>query len=98
MKLLFCPLCTDVCKLFRGLTWCQCERSCARLLEDEIHAEVGGEGIILGIGNTSFEKAIRAYKGADAEHKFEAFVIADGPGYSHVRRTKGQVPSFTERT
>lgn len=59
MKLVFCPECEDVKKLeIDTPTFCHCGRSWGRYLTDGLHAEYGGDAILLALGNTSLIKAV----------------------------------------
>lgn len=102
MKLIFCPKCQDIRKLHRASAHdpihCRCGRSWGRYLDDEVMAEVGGEAVVLGIDNRSFEMAFRASRGPrrkDAEFDFEAFVINEYRSDCHVVREP--VPVFREK-
>jgi hypothetical protein len=93
MKLIFCPKCQDVRKLHRAPAHdpihCRCGRSWGRYLDDEVMAEVGGEAVVLGIGNPSFVSAYRAMPrpgSCGLELRFESFFINEGRRDCHVVR------------
>ena len=76
MKLIFCPHCHDVRRLFPGsITTCRCGKSSGRYLADGLHAEIAGDAIPLGILNGSFAAAVRARPEEGRAERFEAFVI-----------------------
>ncbi len=57
MKLLFCPICTDIVKLDYAERSCKCGRSSGFYHKDGWHATVSGEAVCLGIHNPDFAKA-----------------------------------------
>lgn len=61
MKLLLCPCCSDVRKLRPEKTYCSCRKSWGKYTDD-IHAEIGGETIALGIDNKTLALALKAKK------------------------------------
>lgn len=78
MKLLYCPLCQDIMKIGGYGQWrhCQCGASCGRYLADGLHAEYGGMAVPLGIGNLSFQEALKGRPDGPGEGElFDAFVI-----------------------
>lgn len=74
MKLIYCPDCHDVVNLYSKERFCVCGNSSGRYIT-EIHAEIKGKAIPLGIAISSFIKAVneRPYYGRGKE--FTAFVI-----------------------
>ena len=82
MKLLFCPICSDLRALRIG-PWirCRCRRSRGRYVGSR-YAEASGDAMLLGIRNDSLNEALRR-EVADREartrrplgHEFVAFVI-----------------------
>jgi len=59
MKLLLCPYCSDVRKLRRELTTCECGKSSGRYLKNGLKAEVwGDEALIIGLDNTQLARVI----------------------------------------
>jgi hypothetical protein len=84
VKLIFCPECHDVRKLHRNGVTCWCGKSSGRYLEDDLHAEIAGKAIPLGIDNNTFAAAVRSRiqtpNGTRDDLDFTAFVIpADSP-------------------
>ena len=77
MKLILCPKCSDVLRLFPAETMrtCYCGQSYGRYKADGLCAEIGGEAIPLGISNTSFIKAVQQRPESGSGAVFEAFVI-----------------------
>lgn len=57
MKLLFCPHCTDAVKIKLILTECECGK-CVAVYRDHINIDWNGQGILLGINNSSLRNAI----------------------------------------
>jgi hypothetical protein len=58
MKLLFCPLCSDVRKLNHEMTSCRCKKSWGYYEPDGLNAVYGGVAKILGIANPDIAEAI----------------------------------------
>jgi hypothetical protein len=75
MKLIFCPECQDVVKLFHDQRFCRCRKSWGRYLT-ETKAEAGGRAVPLGIANDSFRTALHQRPADGLGARFEAFVIA----------------------
>lgn len=88
MKLLFCPKCTDIRKLVKDLEKCRCGCSFGGYWPDGINAMVGGDGVLLGIGNRSFEQAYRSWQNGGGEYTFRAFFIDEAASAAHVKRVK----------
>ena len=98
MKLIFCPACQDVRKLFERsnnggyTTQCQCGASWGHYLEDGDHAVVGGKAIPLGFANSSFASSLLdgSYREPvnDLGHgvRFTAFFIPESS--NKIRRSK----------
>lgn len=77
MKLIFCPLCTDVFKLRTKKKLCQCRRSWGFYKEDGLNAVIGGKAVPLGITNNSLARALKARPADGGGYKFESFVIPE---------------------
>lgn len=75
MKLIFCPICEDIVKLRKYLRKCDCGESGGYYLADGINAELTGEAVPLGIGNSTFITALRNRPMSGNGQRFEAFVI-----------------------
>lgn len=76
MKLLFCPHCHDIRRLFPdSTTTCRCGKSSGQYLADGVQARLRGDAIPLGILNSSFVAAIRDRPEEGLGERFEAFVI-----------------------
>ena len=75
MKLLFCPQCQDVVKLFRDQRFCRCRQSWGRY-RTAVQAEIGGRAIPLGIADEGFRGALQQRPRDGLGARFEAFVIA----------------------
>lgn len=59
MKLIYCPHCGDMRKLYyRKLTACQCERSWGYYVTEE-KAQIGGHAIAFGVANPDIHTAVR---------------------------------------
>lgn len=67
MKLLFCPKCQDVVRLFQKRKVCECGASWGEYI-DNLYATYGGEAIPLAIGWTSFLNALAVRD--DKDHRF----------------------------
>lgn len=75
MKLIFCPRCTDVRRLFPAdTTWCRCRASWGRY-DDDLHATIGGAAVPLGYANGSFARALRHRTATGPGSTFLAFVM-----------------------
>lgn len=61
MKLLFCPICSDVRKLVKlpDATHCRCGKSWGWYKEDGWYAAIGGVGMAIGLDNNSVVYAVR---------------------------------------
>lgn len=60
MKLLYCTKCSGVFTLTDMTTYCKCQDSWGRYL-DELHAEYGGEGVPFGFDNQDLLDAVRVW-------------------------------------
>jgi len=74
MKLIFCPKCFDVRKLLSKKVFCDCGKSSGMYI-DNLSAEIFGDAIPIGIGNSSFYSAIQNRSEYAPGVTFEAFVI-----------------------
>jgi len=74
MKLIFCPRCQDVKKLQSWMTYCECQESFGRYI-DNLNAEIFGEAIPIGFANHLFYSAIRNQPEVGSGKVFEAFII-----------------------
>jgi hypothetical protein len=76
MKLIFCPICTDIIRLSHdnSTVYCECKKSSGRYV-NQIDAIIYGEAIPLGISNESFSKALRNRPQNGLGIEFKAFVI-----------------------
>lgn len=77
MKLFFCPKCEDVVRLKGQTRCCECGSSWGRYLDDDLHAEVGGDAIPMAFENSSFLSALRSRPQSGRGQRFDAFVIAE---------------------
>ncbi len=68
MKLLYCPECADLFSLSAQERHCSCGRSGGRYLDD-LHAEVSGAAVPIGIDNLSFDAALRRQWLADRDRE-----------------------------
>jgi len=75
MKLIFCPKCTDVVRLFKELRFCKCKESSGRYLVDSVDAEIYGKAVPLGFINNSLAEALRNRPDDGMGKLFTAFVI-----------------------
>lgn len=76
MKLLYCPRCKDIFRLFPGpFRACICGQSSGRYMDDGIVGEIQGEGVPLGFANGSFAEALRNRPHTGHGERFTAFVI-----------------------
>lgn len=73
MKLLFCPECTDIVRLFSEPRTCRCGKSSGRYVDD--NEAVMTHGIPIGIGNDTFTSAIRHRQDSGNGTMFGAFVF-----------------------
>lgn len=75
MKLLFCPQCQDIVRLFRKTRRrCECG-ACSGQYLDELNAVYSGPAIPLGFSNPSFVDALHHQPQEGWGRNFEAFVI-----------------------
>lgn len=73
MKLIFCPVCSDVVKLKAERIPCECGHSWGLLAEDGI-AEIAGEAIPFGITDSSLIEAYKNYHVAGSGMALTSFV------------------------
>jgi hypothetical protein len=70
MKLLLCPNCSDVKKLDYKKTFCKCRKSWGNYQKDGRHADIYGEGIVIGLSNPTLSA------GVFREHEDENYTIS----------------------
>ena len=82
MKLLYCPECGDIFSLSTTPKRCSCGFTGGHYLSDRLNAVYDGEGMPLGIANSSFTAAMQYQTWLNKEDdipfegaKFEAFFI-----------------------
>lgn len=77
MKLLYCPNCKDITRLWVGArSHCKCGKSSGYYKADGLNARYEGEAIPIGIDNSSFAEALRNQPMvAKFGRRFTAFVI-----------------------
>lgn len=76
MKLIYCPVCSDIRRLRNTLIICDCGASSGKYI-DNVNAEIYGDAIPIGIDNKLFVSAINNrsfYK--DISIVFAAWVIS----------------------
>jgi len=86
MKLLLCPECQDVVRLFNDWRTCRCGRVRGRYVNDRL-AEYAGPAVPLGFHNGSLLEAMQAWLSTEgkAAGNFTAFTIApDCPTFRKV--------------
>lgn len=91
MKLLFCPACHDLLRIYPG-DWrrCQCGKSAGRYDRHGIEGEFAGEAVPLGIVNESLVAALQNRPDSGKGERFTAFVIPkEAP---RVRMLSGREP------
>lgn len=76
MKLVFCPECRDVFRLWMGeVRHCHCGASWGRYLDDDLTGKIGGRAIPLCIPNDELDAAIARRPESGDGRAFAAFVI-----------------------
>lgn len=55
MKLIYCPRCKDIFRLYRAWRRCRCGASGGGYQEDNVTATIGGEAEVFGIANPFFD-------------------------------------------
>jgi hypothetical protein len=79
MKLIYCPECQDIVRLFFEDRSCRCGKSHGMYRKDGLNAIIGGYAIPIGIDNHSWCKALETnrlwYNSGDRGVTFEAFII-----------------------
>lgn len=75
MKLIFCPECHDIKRLWAEPVTCKCGLSKGRYFKNGIDAVIEGKAIPLGISNHSFLSALDKRPQRGDGSCFEAFVI-----------------------
>jgi len=79
MKLIYCPICQDVVKLWHQddeARFCHCGASFGKYDEDGLHATIYGEAIPLGFDNASLRDALKLRPEEGCGSQFSAFVIS----------------------
>jgi hypothetical protein len=78
LKLIFCPKCQDVVKLWLKdkPRYCKCRKSYGHYI-DNLYAEIGGLAIPIGFANSSFAKALENRPKEGMGYNFTAFVIPE---------------------
>jgi len=79
MKLIFCPQCLDVRKVYKEKTYCLCGISWAQYWGNGIDISIGGKAIPIGIQNKSFVAALTKRESVKYETncEFISFVFTD---------------------
>jgi hypothetical protein len=80
MKLILCPHCGDIVKLFREARSCRCGRSSGWYDDDEVTAIIDGEAIPMGIGNWSLERAVRLRPAGGLGERVDMWVVPINSG------------------
>ncbi len=77
IKLIYCPKCHDVVRLFFEVRTCKCGSCSGRYLEDGLKAEISKDAVPLGFDNYSFMGAICNRRDIDfgSGERFKAFII-----------------------
>ena len=76
MKLVFCPACHDVFRLWMGEErHCRCGASWGKYLGDDLTGKIGGQAIPLCIPNDSLREAVSHRPESGDGRPFAAFVI-----------------------
>ena len=80
MKLIYCPNCKDLVRLFFDHRTCKCGLSGGMYKKDGRHAIIDGQAIPIGIDNYKFQQAIDNQEEEDCGYGtlFPAFVIPKG--------------------
>ena len=74
MKLIYCPHCGDVLRLYYSERSCRCGKS-GGYYKDRLNATITGDAIPLGFDNYDFARALIEQPEAGAGRVFQAFVI-----------------------
>ena len=75
MKLIYCPHCEDVRRLFVNInTSCTCGRSYGRYTSIK-RAVIGGDVIPVGFDNSTFARALKNRPAEGRGERFQAFVV-----------------------
>ncbi len=61
MKLLYCPHCGDLVRLYPEKRFCKCGKSWGHYLEDKATTVQTWPGLSLGISNPDFEEALNVF-------------------------------------
>lgn len=78
MKLIFCPKCYDVVRLYDRRRYCKCRASWGHYKDDGLHAVINDVAVPLGFDNRSFaEGIINRPTGKAPSRIFKAFVIGE---------------------
>ena len=76
MKLLYCPKCYDIVRIFnkKGTRYCSCGNSFG-FSKDEINIVIGGNGIPIGIADNTLQGALRNRPMRGKGCNFISFII-----------------------
>jgi len=77
MKLIFCPVCSDIVRLIRKKRTCECGASWGHYEEDLLHSVIGGRAVPLGLVNSEFHMALYDRPKEGLGSRFTAFVIPE---------------------
>lgn len=75
MKLILCPHCYDIVKLYSEARTCLCGKSSGWYDDDGVTAVIDGSAIPIGISNTSLERAVRLRPANGRGESFDAWVV-----------------------
>lgn len=85
MKLMLCPICSEVLRLMAQLRHCRCGASCGREPDDEGRAEIGGYAIAIGVADDPHGKVEDEGMHASVLEHLSAHVIPeDGTTISRI--------------
>ncbi len=81
MKLLYCPACHDVRRLWTDKTVCRCGRCWGRYKADGLQATYGGLAIPLGIDNGSFSWALYRAQPPELQEEEDRVTLVPNPRF-----------------
>ena len=89
MKLIFCPNCYDIIKLLFEYRTCHCKKIYGKYI-NEYEVTISEDAILLGIGNTSFERAINNQPPIGLGKPITAFILSKQTQDQYKEREKNE--------
>jgi hypothetical protein len=93
MKLLLCPKCHDIIRLFSSTRWCQCKESWGRYELDGLRAVYSPNAIALGMDNFEVSQAVHVSRRTTRQGAvYSWFIIPEGANIRREGEATTQLP------